>query len=471
MPFAPASLIPVLTMRTYRLGLLLAIPFALPAQSFVRNGGTQPAVHPWSLDSGLVFAEHRGRMVAFLGGETTPTTWEHTDTGWFEVPTPQVPPARFAYAIAYDGTNIVLHGGHDATTSATRGDTWIYNGATWIPMGTSGPGPRRFHAMTYDAQRGRVVMFGGQDHLGAFPSETWEWDGSAWRQAATGGPQSRVYHKMTYDLHRNRVVLFGGAMNPVFYTDLWEFDGTLWSQLNLQAPPRVQAEFVYDRDARRFLVFGGYDNFGAVIETHAFDAALGTWQHLPVAPFEYPFNGAEAMAEYDPLRRCTVVLGEDIYAGSNPEVGLTFTFHSTVTGTSSYAARGAGCAGGRGQVPVLAAADPLLRPLRGAVFECEVTRTGNASAVVLLTGASDTAWAGTPLPLSLSSLGMVGCQLRVSLDLTLPLAVRSGAARLPSLIPPTIARGTVLHQQALTLDASASNGIGGLSNACAATVQ
>jgi hypothetical protein len=65
------------------------------------------------------------------------------------------------------------------------------------------------HAMAYDADRQRVVLFGRGS---AFFSETWEWDGTTWLQRlpVTSPPARLTGNAMAYDAARQRLVLFNG---------------------------------------------------------------------------------------------------------------------------------------------------------------------------------------------------------------------------------------------------------------------
>src|SRR5258708_2980545 len=75
------------------------------------------------------------------------------------------------------------------------------------------PFPRLQHAMAYDSQRARTVLFAGAD-FSANMGDTWEWDGSNWtQQSPPSSPVSRSQHAMAYDSQRSRVVLFGGVLN------------------------------------------------------------------------------------------------------------------------------------------------------------------------------------------------------------------------------------------------------------------
>ena len=100
----------------------------------------------------------------------------------------------------------------------------------WTQKQDFGPRPRRGHAMTYDAERKRVVLFGGESH-GARVNDTWEWDGQNWTQVADIGPGPRSDHAMAFDHSSKRVVLFGGNVSSGEPGgDTWERDGSDWTQ-------------------------------------------------------------------------------------------------------------------------------------------------------------------------------------------------------------------------------------------------
>jgi hypothetical protein len=66
--------------------------------------------------------------------------------------------------------------------------------------------------MTFDAQRGRTLLFGGYNFgLGGELGDTWEYDGNWQRVTAATPPSPRGNHAMAYDLRRGLVVLFSGV--------------------------------------------------------------------------------------------------------------------------------------------------------------------------------------------------------------------------------------------------------------------
>lgn len=436
----------------------------VPAQFFTALTGTQPGdgVEQLAYDS------RRDRVV----GLARAGTWEHDGTAWRSISTAQRPRERYEHALCFDGQRVLVHGGGTpiGQSPPALSDLWAYDGSAWTSLSTqNGPGARRGHAMAWDTARGRLVLFGGTDMQNNFFADTWEWDGTAWTQVQLGGPPARVWHRMVYDPGRARVLLVGGAMNPFVFNDTWEWDGTTWTQTaNGGFAPRTMPALVYDGLLGRTLVIGGFDgaNSASMYDVHAYDPTTLSWSQVNVArpvQLEQVIGGA-----YDTRRARTVLVTWDAFAPMR-----SFAFRSVGTGSGSYTSYGQGCAGGRGQVPVLAA-QAGTTPSRGSAFTLEVGNVGNASLVLLGTGLSNGNWQGAPLPMSLAFVGLPGCSAFAPFDnpVLLPVDTLTQRASLTWNVPNqrTLA-GFAFYQQGLTLDPSASNGVGGLSNACAGVVQ
>src|SRR5438128_4978378 len=105
--------------------------------------------------------------------------------------------------------------------------------AALVPAGPAAaaptaPSPRYDAGMAYDAARGQVVLFGGQD-ASSFFGDTWTWDGAAWTlRTPAHSPPPMCCMGMAYDAARGQVVLFGGYdFAPI--GDTWTWDGTDWT--------------------------------------------------------------------------------------------------------------------------------------------------------------------------------------------------------------------------------------------------
>ena len=214
---------------------------------------------------------------------------------------------RNAHAMVYDSDRkrVVLFGGADAEKVCS--DTWEWNGKRWTRVSVDGPGPRTFPAMTYDSVRKRVVLFGGNRVLfGRTPEQnkylddTWEWDGHRWTKINIAGPPPRAEAVMTFDTARGRAVLFGGHSRSDkgrnLLGDTWEWDGSKWTQVSVAGPsPRNGAAAVYDNRRKRMVLFGGSTPTGVSGETWEWDGRV--WTQNAAAITEGRFNCVMAYDE------------------------------------------------------------------------------------------------------------------------------------------------------------------------------
>ena len=121
-------------------------------------------------------------------------------------------------------------------------ETWEWDGTTWNNLGLAAgqsPPARGGHAMTYAADRQRVVLFGGMTSNGPV-DDTWEWDGTSWALGTPSlAPGGRWGHAMTFDAARQRVLLYAGTTSdaiPIYYyfssgtsplNDTWAYGDTI----------------------------------------------------------------------------------------------------------------------------------------------------------------------------------------------------------------------------------------------------
>jgi hypothetical protein len=140
-----------------------------------------------------------------------------------------VPPTRDGCVfVRHAGTGAaVVFGGLDESYFA---DTWLWRDGWQRADTANGPSARAYAAAAYDAQRQRIVLFGGRDRL-TVHSDTWAFDGAAWTQLAPAlSPSARHSAAMAYDAARDRIVMRGGLTSLLgsLVTELWEFDGATW---------------------------------------------------------------------------------------------------------------------------------------------------------------------------------------------------------------------------------------------------
>jgi len=230
----------------------------------------QPAHHPApraAMDG--VYLDHAEAGLIFGGATTTRSlgdTWRWDGTDWEGLSGPAPSPRSF-YAMTYDATReevVLFGGGLLPTPMPLYGETWIWSDDTWILATDQGPSARVFSRMTFDRKRGEVVLFGGLSAEGAM-NDTWLWDGSKWREADVAAPAARMEPAMAYDEAREEVVLFGGdpSVAVTLYADTWLWNGKRWRETDADGPvARAGARMVYDPHRERVILFGGKSRVG-----------------------------------------------------------------------------------------------------------------------------------------------------------------------------------------------------------------
>jgi hypothetical protein len=284
----------------------------------------------------------RKQVVLFGGlpqeGAALSDTWIWNGSTWSGA-LPVMPPSpRFAAAMVDDAARgeVVLFGGEDYRF-ALLSDTWVWNGTSWTQrcgpaQGRCGPSVRTVHAMAYDADRKRVVMFGGgktlvdraQVHVGSALSDTWEWDGATWKETCgeTSGTPCAIPGlrgaSMTYDPVRKRIVLYGGEADRTgddanLVDRVWEYDGATWSkreEITNVPPPRSFASMTYDTTRARVVLHGGLAGLGRVHFSDTWEYDGNCWKDVTSSAALPPARGIFA-SSYDAARGELVVFGGD----------------------------------------------------------------------------------------------------------------------------------------------------------------
>ena len=234
------------------------------------------------------------------------------------------------------GTIVLFGGLGQGPPLASLADTWLWNGTTWTQAApATSPSARLGHAMAYDSFRHRVVLFGGAG--GGFLNDTWEWDGTTWANvtpaAGAPSPSPRTQSVMTYDAQRHRIVLFGGmhavaGSPPVLLGDTWEWDGTSWTQATPATAPSARDGqlMVYDDAQQRVVLYGGFS-----AETWLWDGT--SWTH--VTPASSPPPAAFTYGAYDAARQRVVLFGGIPTADTWEWDGTTWTKAVTATSPSA----------------------------------------------------------------------------------------------------------------------------------------
>jgi hypothetical protein len=229
------------------------------------------------------------------------------------------PSSRYETRMVWDAQSMhmILFGGVTATDSGTRkvyrlGDTWEFTGSHWIQrFPAHSPDARGAHAMVYDTNRSRIVLFGGRSDT-ADLGDTWIYQNNDWTELDTPtAPPPRQLAGAAYDPMRDRIVMFGGTqtsadlktLTPIH--DTWEFDGTTWKQIGGEGPTIAKPLIAYD-EARNQIIMLGLDN-NAATKMYAYDSGAGTWN--PLTPSTLPPCVNEGGLAYQAANQTLVYTG------------------------------------------------------------------------------------------------------------------------------------------------------------------
>lgn len=249
--------------------------------------------------------------VAFAAATTT----EEMDWWWGRKYPPNSPTGRSGLAMAYDkwSDRVILFGGYDGKY---LNDTWAYdlNTNTWTNMSPdSSPAARHCHAMAYDIESDRVILFGGHDGT-YYYGDTWayDWDTNTWTQMSPASwPNVRLSHAMAYDSESERVILYGGYDGTYYYGDTWTYDWNrdTWTQMSPPSWPEVRCgqAMAYDAGSDRVVLFGGRYGSSHMVDTWAYDCNTDTW--TPMRPSTFPSARSYHAMVYHTERDCAILFG------------------------------------------------------------------------------------------------------------------------------------------------------------------
>jgi len=268
----------------------------------------------------MVYDARSDRVVLF--GGTTPAgytdetwTYDFSNNSW-TLRGATGPAARGGHALAYDSRAgvVVLFGG--STASGLSRTTWTYDVGTntWTNQNPAlRPGARSGHALAYDPRVDRMILFGGRN-VTDLKGETYAYDlaTNAWAsRSPSNAPSSRMGHAMAYDAQADRVVLFGGltAGGPDGGTWTYSFDSNVWTDMAPATAPRARwnHSMAYDARAGRVLLFGGLMDTGPTNETWTYDFETNAWTRLE--SIVGPRPRASAAMAYDERSDVALVFG------------------------------------------------------------------------------------------------------------------------------------------------------------------
>jgi len=432
------------------------VPLALLAAPLPAQAGWS-LLYPTVSPPARIFAsfpthERLGRSALLFGwaavaGSQATDAWVFDGAAW-SATAGALPAWRLQPAITFDAARdeVVLFGGGSVVPFD---DTWRWNGFTWtLASPAVSPSARTGAPMAFDRQRNVAVLFGGRQPSGSvILGDTWEWNGSTWQQRfPVVSPPNREAALMAFDPVGGGVLLHSGVGDQgsgILFADTWSFDGTTWTQRfpTVSPPYRISARMVTDLHRQRVLLLGGEGGDPFAWEWN------GTQWNVSYQPSPAPRHN-HGMG-YDASQRRVVVHGGSITVG-----GIGYHFNDTwqyrTPAPADVVPFGNGCPGSAG-TPSLAAA-PFTLPWIGDTTRHVVTAVPAGQS-----GAFFVSGVGAVAPLSLGVCGMPGCELLVALDVCEFQTAVGGAAAWAKTIPLAMSlAGASFEQQAFVLDPRAN---------------
>ncbi|MFN7937216.1 MAG: kelch repeat-containing protein [Bryobacteraceae bacterium] len=254
------------------------------------------------VDGAIAYDEHDKRIYMFGGRDTRPANdlWAYSieEGRWTQLRASGGPPAaRFGHTLLLDAQRrrLLLFGGQ---ASGFFSDTWAYDIArnTWqqIAPGGSGPNERYGHSAVLDPTRDRMIISHGFTDEGRF-DDTWALNLSTnrWQNISPNGerPLRRCLHHAVLDMEGNQMLLYGGCASgfgPCPLGDLWSFDLTThrWTERSagLKPPERQWYGMSFDTTRRRLVLFAGAGDTGNLNDTWEYDPARSQWIQMRFSP-------------------------------------------------------------------------------------------------------------------------------------------------------------------------------------------
>jgi hypothetical protein len=170
------------------------------------------------------------------------------------LPPSATPPVALTYHSAiYDPVRdrMIVFGGCDGATSTFLNDVWalsLSGTPAWTLLAPTGtpPSARRSHTAIYDPARDRMVVFGGEDRIpnSHVCNDTWALSLAgtpAWTQLAPTGtpPVARTRHCATYDAERDRMLVFGGDDGAYIFADAFALGWSTTAGVDGGRPPML----------------------------------------------------------------------------------------------------------------------------------------------------------------------------------------------------------------------------------------
>ncbi len=212
-----------------------------------------------------------------------------------------------------DDNNVLSHDGCSSRCDLeTPAWTELLRSSSALPGGA---------AMTFDARRGRLVVFGGAtpgpQSSTIYVQATTEWERGGWvERLTTSAPTGRQSPSLAYDDRRGVSVMFGGDRDAQYFADTWQWTGSDWSVIDAVGPTaRASGALAYDPVHERMVLFGGrgklqYADTWSLHETAASSDAAPVLEWTELVANGPPASATPSMT-FDPIAGVLALVTND----------------------------------------------------------------------------------------------------------------------------------------------------------------
>ncbi|MHA2247184.1 MAG: Kelch repeat-containing protein [Candidatus Hodarchaeales archaeon] len=161
----------------------------------------------------------------------------------------------------------------------------------WRQMspGSTPPSGRSLFSFVYNNQNNKSILFGGID-AGSYPAgvaDTYVFDqtNNVWtKMNPVSSPSKRHRHSMVYDNNADKIILYGGYDYSRIWDDTWVYDLVLnyWTNMNPITKPGVRQfhSMAYSSNSSKVILFSGWTSGGLRDDTWAYDLTTNNWTNM-----------------------------------------------------------------------------------------------------------------------------------------------------------------------------------------------
>jgi len=259
----------------------------------------KPDPSPGKSDGPMSFDIGSDRIILFIGAVTESgdhsdfeaggETWayDYNTNTWMNLEPEESPSNLKGAQMVYDveSDRMILFGGWAATLSGNGfNDTWAfdYDTNTWTKMEPEvSPPSRYYHAMAYDTESDRVILWGGYGPKPIDVSVVWayNYNENVWDELdSASAPEPAGYGAMVYDAASDLTILYAGK-------GIWTFDynTNTWTQVSEMPEPGklFYHGMVCINEIGRVIAFGGGPTMGIHFnKTWSYDPNSNIWTNL-----------------------------------------------------------------------------------------------------------------------------------------------------------------------------------------------